>query len=64
MEKTKRPIDVYGVISEGLVSGRLKSEDVVNGLCWLTNKSIIEMGIFKCRIDFEHLIIFNDSVII
>jgi len=47
MDKTKRPIDVYGVISEGLVSGRLKSEDVVNGLCWLTNKSIIEMGIFK-----------------
>ena len=47
MEKPKRPLDIYGVISEGFVSGRLKSEDVVNGLCWLTGKSRIEMGIFE-----------------
>ncbi len=47
MEKNKGLIDVYGVILEGLISGRLKSEDAVNGLCWLTDQSRIEMGIFE-----------------
>lgn len=51
MEKPERPIDMHGVITEGFVSGRLKSEDVADGLCWLTDKSRIEMGIFKEEIE-------------
>lgn len=51
MEKPERPLDMYGIISEGFVSGRLKSEDAADGLCWLTDKSRIEMGIFGEEID-------------